>query len=97
MERDGRQYRLIDTAGLRRRARIEDAVENFSRHQDPAGPRACHVAVLILDATEGVTDQDATLVGAILDGGRALVVPSINGTAGTYEARQQTESWFRRN
>ena len=76
LERDGRKYRLIDTAGLRRRSKVEE----------------CQVAVLLLDASEGVTDQDATVLGACLDAGRALVI-AINKWDGRsdYE-RQQAET-----
>lgn len=74
MDRDGRQYRLIDTAGLRRRGKVEEAVEKFSAFKTLRAIEQCQVAVLMLDAGEGVTDQDATILGAILDAGRALVV-----------------------
>ncbi|WP_297831431.1 ribosome biogenesis GTPase Der [Thermomonas sp.] len=89
LERDGRLYRLIDTAGLRRRARVEEAVEKFSALKTLQAIEQCQVAVLLLDASEGVTDQDATVLGAILDAGRALVV-AINKWDGRsdYERRQ---------
>jgi GTP-binding protein len=74
MERDGRMYRLIDTAGLRRRARVEEAVEKFSVFKTLQAIEQCQVAVVMLDATDGVTDQDATVLGYALDAGRALVV-----------------------
>jgi len=92
LERDGRKYRLIDTAGLRRRARVEEAVEKFSVVKTLQAIEQCQVAVLMLDATEGVTDQDATVLGAVLDAGRALVV-AINKWDGRsdYE-RQQAEA-----
>lgn len=92
IERDGRKYRLIDTAGLRRKARVEEAVEKFSAVKTLQAIEECQVAVLMLDATEGVTDQDATVLGAILDAGRALVV-AVNkwDGLGDYQ-RQQTEA-----
>ncbi|MEO6102861.1 MAG: ribosome biogenesis GTPase Der, partial [Pseudoxanthomonas sp.] len=92
LERDGRKYRLIDTAGLRRRARVEEAVEKFSVFKTLQAIEQCQVAVLMLDATEGVTDQDATVLGAVLDAGRALVI-AVNKWDGRsdYE-RQQTEA-----
>jgi len=74
LERDGRKYTLIDTAGIRRRARIEDAVEKFSVIKSLQSIDAAHVTVLMLDAREGVSDQDAGLIGHVLDSGRALVV-----------------------
>ena len=73
LERDGRLYRLIDTAGIRRKGRVEEAVEKFSVVKTLQAIERCQVAVLMLDATEGVTDQDATVLGAVLDAGRALV------------------------
>jgi len=92
LERDGRKYRLIDTAGLRRRAKVEEAVEKFSVVKTLQAIEQCQVAVLMLDAEEGVTDQDATVLGAVLDAGRALVV-AINKWDGRsdYE-RQQAET-----
>ncbi|GAB1596143.1 ribosome biogenesis GTPase Der [Lysobacter claricitrinus] len=74
MERDGRLYRLIDTAGLRRRSRVDEAVEKFSAFKTLAAIEQCQVAVVLLDASEGITDQDATVLGYALDAGRALVI-----------------------
>lgn len=74
LERDGRKYRLIDTAGLRRKGRVEEAVEKFSIVKTLQAIEQCQVAVIMLDANEGVTDQDASVLGAVLDAGRALVV-----------------------
>lgn len=92
LERDGRLYRLIDTAGLRRRSKVDEAVEKFSAVKTLQAIEQCQVAVLLLDASEGVTDQDATVLGAILDAGRALVV-AINKWDGRsdYE-RQQADA-----
>jgi GTP-binding protein len=74
MERDGRPYRLIDTAGLRRRAKVEEAVEKFSVFKTLQAIQSCQVAVVMLDAGEGVTEQDATVLGHVLEAGRALVI-----------------------
>jgi GTP-binding protein len=92
LERDGRRYRLVDTAGLRRRSKVDEAVEKFSVVKTLQAIEQCQVAVLMLDASEGVTDQDATVLGAVLDAGRALVV-AINKWDGRsdYE-RQQAEA-----
>ncbi len=92
LERDGRKYRLIDTAGLRRRARVEEAVEKFSVVKTLQAIEQCQVAVLMLDATEGVTDQDATVLGAILDAGRALVIAVNKWDGRTDYERQQAET-----
>ncbi len=92
VERDGRRYRLVDTAGIRRKGKVEEAVEKFSVVKTLQAIERCQVAVLMLDATEGVTDQDATVLGAVLDAGRALVV-AVNKWDGlsTYQ-REQAEA-----
>jgi GTP-binding protein len=74
MERDGTHYELIDTAGVRRRSRISDSVEKFSVIKALQAIERAHVVVLMLDAREGLTDQDTTLLGHILQQGRALVL-----------------------
>ena len=74
MEREGRKYRLIDTAGIRRKSKIEDVVEKFSIIKTLQAIDAAQVVVVMLDASEGVTDQDATILGLVLDAGRAVVV-----------------------
>ncbi|MEJ2384117.1 MAG: ribosome biogenesis GTPase Der [Xanthomonadales bacterium] len=74
LERDGQQYELIDTAGVRRRARITEAVEKFSTIKALQAIERAHVVVLMLDAREGLTDQDTTLLGHVLEQGRALVI-----------------------
>lgn len=74
MQRDGRRYTLIDTAGVRRKARIEDAVEKFSVIKTLQSIEAANVVVILLDANEGVTEQDAGLIGHVMEAGRALVI-----------------------
>lgn len=74
LERDGRKYRLVDTAGIRRKSKVEEAVETFSIIKTLQAIEHCQVAVIMLDANEGVTDQDASVLGAVLDAGRALVL-----------------------
>ena len=92
LERDGRKYRLIDTAGLRRRSKVEEAVEKFSVVKTLQAVEQCQVAVLMLDASEGVTDQDATVLGACLDAGRALVIVLNKWDGRTDYERQQAET-----
>ncbi len=96
LERDNRKYRLIDTAGIRRKGRVEEAVEKFSIVKTLQAIEHCQVAVIMLDATEGVTDQDANVLGAVLDAGRALVV-AVNKWDGlsTYQ-REQTDGLLSR-
>jgi len=72
--RDDQQYTLIDTAGVRRRSRVTGFVEKFSVIKALQAMEAAHVTLLVLDAREGVTDQDATLAGYAADAGRALVI-----------------------
>lgn len=74
LERDGRRYTLIDTAGVRRRSRVDDPVETFSVIKTLQALDSASVAVVLLDATEGVTDQDNAVLGHVLDSGRALVI-----------------------
>ena len=74
LERDGQHYELIDTAGVRRRSRITEVVEKFSTIKALQAIDRAHVVVLMLDAGEGLTDQDTTLLGHVLTQGRALVI-----------------------
>jgi len=96
MERDGRQYRLVDTAGLRRKSRVDEAVEKFSIVKTLQAIEQCQVAVLMLDASEGITDQDATVLGAVLDAGRALVVAVNKWDGLTAYQREQAEALLSR-
>ena len=73
-EHDGRPYTLIDTAGVRRRARIDEAIEKFSVIKTLQAIEQANVVLLVLDAHQGIAEQDATLAGHVLDSGRALVV-----------------------
>jgi len=74
LERHGRRYVLVDTAGVRRRARVEHKIEKFSVIKTLQAIDAADVALLLLDGSEGVTEQDATLIGHVLEAGRALVI-----------------------
>lgn len=74
MEVDGQKYLLVDTAGVRRKTRIGDPLERFVSLRSIRAIERCHVAVLLIDATEGVTTQDAKLVDLVVSRGRALVV-----------------------
>ncbi len=73
-ERDGVPYLLIDTAGLRRRGKVFEAIEKFSVIKTLQAIEACNVVVLMLDAHAEISDQDAHIAGFILETGRALVV-----------------------
>jgi len=73
-ERHGKHYTLIDTAGVRRKSRIDDKLEKFSVIKALQAIEEANVVVLVIDAQEGVTDQDAHLLGFVLDTGRALLI-----------------------
>jgi GTP-binding protein len=74
MERDDREYILIDTAGVRRRRNISEAVEKFSIVKTLQAIEESNVVLFVVDAQEGITDQDLSLLGFILNAGRSLVV-----------------------
>lgn len=69
-----REYTLIDTAGLRRKGKVFEAIEKFSVVKTLQAIENCNVAVLLLDAHSGIAEQDANIAGYILESGRALVV-----------------------
>jgi GTP-binding protein len=73
-QRDGKNYVLIDTAGVRRRGRIEEKVEKFSVIKTLQAIEDSNVTVIVIDAQEGIVDQDLHMIGYALDAGRALVV-----------------------
>ena len=73
-DRGAKPYTLIDTAGMRRRSRISEAVEKFSVIKTLQAIEQANVVLLVLDAQQGVSEQDAGLAGHIVDSGRALVV-----------------------
>jgi GTP-binding protein len=73
-ERAGQKFELIDTAGLRRKGKVFEAVEKFSVVKTLQAIADANVVLLLLDATQGVTDQDAHIAGYILDSGRAVVL-----------------------
>ena len=74
LERDGKLFTLIDTAGVRRRARVEEAVEKFSVIKTLQSIAASQVTVILIDARENLADQDLTLIGHAIEEGRALVI-----------------------
>jgi GTP-binding protein len=73
-ERNDRNYILIDTAGIRRRSRVHEAIEKFSIVKALQAIERAQVVIAVLDAHEGVTEQDVSLLGLVLERGRALVV-----------------------
>ncbi len=73
-ERNGQKFELIDTAGLRRKGKVFEAIEKFSVVKTLQAIESANVVLLLIDAEQGVTDQDAHIAGFILDAGRAVVL-----------------------
>ncbi|MCQ8126884.1 ribosome biogenesis GTPase Der [Methylomonas rivi] len=73
-ERNGEKFTLIDTAGMRRRAKVSLTVEKFSIIKSLQAIEKAHVVIYLIDAREGVTDQDAHILGLVLEAGRALII-----------------------
>ncbi|EOD80765.1 GTP-binding protein EngA [Grimontia indica] len=74
MERDGREYVIIDTAGVRRRKRVNEKVEKFSVIQTLKAIEDSNVVLLVIDARENISDQDLSLLGFALNAGRSIVI-----------------------
>ncbi len=96
-ERQGRQYTLIDTAGVRRRGRVNETIEKFSVVKTLQAIKDAHVVVVVLDAREGIVEQDLHLLGFALEAGRAVVI-AINKWDGMneYDRSQVKEAIERR-
>ena len=73
-EKNGKHYTLIDTAGVRRRGKVHETVEKFSVIKALDAIEKSNVVVIVIDARDGITDQDLTLLGYVLDSGRSLVL-----------------------
>jgi GTP-binding protein len=91
-ERGGRRYTLIDTAGLRRRGKTGESVEYFSIVKALQAIEASNVAILLLDASTGITEQDAHVAGYVLERGRAVVLAVNKWDAADKEARARMKS-----
>ncbi|WP_100656404.1 ribosome biogenesis GTPase Der [Alteromonas flava] len=74
MQRDDREYILIDTAGVRKRKKVSDAIEKFSIVKTLQAIEAANVVLMVIDAREGISDQDLSLLGFVLNSGRSLVL-----------------------
>ena len=95
-ERHGKSYTLIDTAGVRRRGKVHEAIEKFSVIKALEAIEKSQVVILVIDAREGLTDQDMTLMGYVLNAGRALVI-AINKWDGLdAEQRERNRSTLQR-
>ncbi len=91
-EREGKEYTLIDTAGIRRRGKIKETVEKFSVIKAMQAIEAANVVVLVFDAHEGLTDQDASLAGFTIDAGRAMVIAVNKWDGLEKDAREKMKS-----
>jgi len=91
-ERAGRRYTLVDTAGVRRRGRTGTPVEFFSIVKALQAIEAANVAILLVDAAEGITEQDAHVAGYILERGRAVVLAVNKWDAADRQARERMKS-----
>ena len=91
-----RDYQLIDTAGLRRRGKVHDTVEKFSVVKTLQAIEDCNVAVLMIDAVDGVSEQDSAIAGYILEAGRALVIALNKWDAVPADARREVLAECRR-
>ncbi|WP_066565395.1 ribosome biogenesis GTPase Der [Snodgrassella sp. CFCC 13594] len=87
-ERGGKPFTIIDTAGVRRRGKVDEAIEKFSVIKAMQAIEAANVAVLVLDAQQDIADQDATIAGFALEAGRALVV-AVNKWDGLSDERKE--------
>lgn len=74
LERDGRSYLLIDTAGLRRRGKVQEKLEKFSVMKAISALERCDLALFLIDAGEGITEQDTKIIGYTIERGRACLV-----------------------
>jgi len=92
LEKNGKHYTLIDTAGVRKRGRVFEAIEKFSVIKTIQAIEDANVVILVVDAQEGITEQDAHVAAYILDAGRALVV-AINKWDGL---KEDERDWIKR-
>ncbi len=95
-ELDGKAYTLIDTAGLRRRGKVFETVEKFSVIKTLQAIERCNVVVLLLDATQDISDQDAHIAGFAAEAGRALVLGINKWDAVDSYRREQIKADFER-
>ncbi len=92
IERDGRRVLLVDTAGIRRRGRVEAGVEKYALLRSAHALERADVAILLLDATEGIVDQDIHVAGYVLEAGVGLVV-AVNKWDAVERGEETTARW----
>lgn len=71
---EGEDFILVDTAGIRKKSKVDWGIEKFAVDRSIRAIRNCDVAILVVDATEGVTDQDKKIAGTIIEAGKAIVL-----------------------
>lgn len=71
---EGKEYILVDTAGIRKKSKVDWGIEKFAVDRSIRAIRDCDVAVLVIDAEEGISDQDKKIAGTIIDAGKAVIV-----------------------
>jgi GTP-binding protein len=91
-ERDGREFVLIDTAGVRRKGRVDEVVEKFSVVKTLQAIDRAHVVVLVMDAREGVVDQDLHLVSYAVDAGAGIIIAMNKWDGLSADARERARS-----
>jgi len=91
-ERDGKSYVLIDTAGVRRKSKVHEAIEKFSIIKAIQAMERAQVVIAVLDAQEGVTEQDVSLLGLAVERGRALVVAANKWDGLSRDQRRQVKN-----
>lgn len=74
IKRNGREYIFIDTAGLRRKSKIKDEIERYSIIRTVAAVERCDIAILVIDAEEGVTEQDTKIAGIAHERGKGMII-----------------------
>ncbi|HLT64222.1 MAG TPA: ribosome biogenesis GTPase Der [Pseudohongiella sp.] len=95
-ERHGQRYTLIDTAGIRRRGKTHDTIEKFSVVKSLTAIQDANVVVLVVDARDGIVEQDLHLLGYVLDAGRALVIALNKWDGMDQEQKDKIKSDIRR-
>jgi len=91
-ERDGKSYELVDTAGVRRKSKVHEVIEKFSIIKALQAMERSQVVIAVLDAAEGVTEQDVSLMGLVVERGRALVVAANKWDGLSRDQRRQVKN-----
>jgi GTPase len=94
--REGRDYVLVDTAGVRRKSKVHEAIEKFSIVKSLQAMESADVVIALLDAREGVTEQDVSLMGLVVERGRALVLAANKWDGLSDDQRRQVREDFDR-